>query len=202
MTEKPMLFSDEMIRAILADKKTQTRRVVKHPDGCLTGDCPHEFETECKVAMEDAAQWKKGDRIWVREAWQVPEYEDRKPSDIPESAHIVYRADYTDPYDPAAEFRKWRPSIHMPRCFSRITLEVTGVRIERLDEISEADAIAEGIHKFAGIDLFGFNPKGTPGPLVGGSAKEAFALLWESIYGPGSFDERWVLVIEFKKTEC
>lgn len=201
MTEKPMLFSDDMVRAILADKKTQTRRVVKHPDGCLTGDCPHEFGTECKVAMEDAAQWKKGDRIWVREAWQVPEYEDRTPSKIAVAAHVVYRADYTDPHDPAAEFRKWKPSIHMPRCFARIILDVTSVRVERLDEISEADAIAEGIEsRQTAIDTLyrrydqAFGE--TNYPVC------SFGSLWESIYGKGSFDERWVLAIEFKKTEC
>lgn len=156
-----------------------------------------------------------GDRLWVRESHAI--YKDAFVREKGEEV-ILYRADASaywnmTPHDHIeAEFNplrdssdyepKWTPSIHMPRWASRITLEITGVRVERLNAISEEDAKTEGIHNFGGgLGLFGYDPEGTPGPMVGGSAVEAFALLWESINGPGSWSANpWVWVIEFKRS--
>ena len=91
----------------------------------------------------------------------------------------------------------WKPSIHMPRWASRITLEVTGVRVERLQDISEADAIAEGV---TGVSSGGVTLFTTTGVNCFQAAKDAYAALWELINGPGSWDANpWVWVVEFKR---
>lgn len=168
MKERPILFSGPMVRAILEGRKTQTRRVIRLPHNNplgawepttagggtvkYVGDIP---------APEIAAIWHTrtgdcyicplgdvGDRLWVREAWQHSNHP-LGPYDA--DCLVFYRADYLDdPHGPDGEkspegkYRTWRPSIHMPRAASRITLEITGARAERMQSISEADAIAEG----------------------------------------------------------
>ena len=125
-----------------------------------------------------------GDHLWVRESWRAPrEFDAVAPRDIPPGTDVWYEAQDKVPFHPS-NFGKLRPSIFMPRSLSRITLEVTGVRVERLQDISEADARAEG----------------TPFPFggwVGGYQK-----LWESINGPGSWEANpWVWVVEFKRVQ-
>ncbi len=131
-----------MVRAILDGRKTQTRRVIKEKlmrgEGAHVNNCPY---------------GKPGDRLWVRETWQGPLFYDEIPEDwnsdkykTPE--YCYYKAsgdscDFTDSDDNFVE--RWSPSIHMPRWASRILLEVTNVRVERLHDISEEDAIAEGL---------------------------------------------------------
>ena len=162
MTERPILFSAPMVRAILDRTKTQTRRVVKLK--------PDYMETFLRLPNKVACcpYGQPGGRLWVRETFE----------DCESALHscVLYRADGGTPGT------KWTPSIHMPRWASRITLEITGVRVERLQDISEEDAISEG----------------TPFPCggwVGGYQK-----LWESIHGPGSWDlNPWVWVVEFKR---
>ncbi len=192
MTERPIIFSAPMVRALLAGTKTQTRRIIKdqtigyrfsemRPDGaylewtgtpcCGTGvwDVP-EYSGIAKVPYG-----QPGDRLWVRETFGHFERNDTlKPGDT-----IYYRAD-----GQCLEIEPWRPSIHMPRWASRITLEVTGVRVERLQEISEADASAEGA-------------AGHPdGPW------HAYRSLWSLINGPGSWDANpYCWVVEFKRLE-
>ena len=184
MTDRPILFSAPMVRAILAGTKTQTRRVVK-PAHKAWMDQPvtHQLGEWDKRPLPYG---KPGDRLWVRETWQAVSGNDRARHIMthprPDRGWLEYAATPRDD-EPAY---KWRPSIHMPRWASRITLEVTGVRVERLQDISEADAISEG----------------TPFPCggwVGGYQK-----LWESIHGPGSWDlNPWVWVVEFKRvTPC
>jgi hypothetical protein len=207
--ERPILFSGPMVRAILSGAKTQTRRIVKpqpkHDQFELCNfakskvardgtSYPAEDERFgiCDVDGEwsiECRHGQSGDRLWVRETFFCVTGE-------PGPIDCRYQADYA-----IGDFKGlWKPSIHMPRWASRITLEITGVRVERLNEISEADAMAEGIHKFHSLELYGYDPNGTPGQMVGGTAIEAYALLWESINGPGSWAANpWVWVIEFAK---
>jgi hypothetical protein len=129
--ERPILFSGAMVRAILDGSKTQTRRVVKYRD--YAEDDSQVHATECPYGQP-------GDRLWVRETWSVPPGDEVEPG-----ARLLYRADPADDaqWSPAPLFR-WRPSIHMPRWASRLSLDLTGVRVEPVQDISEADAIAEG----------------------------------------------------------
>lgn len=196
MTERPILFSAPMVRAILDGTKTQTRRVVKPCKdlgiGCELAPC--ELAGEVNAGDYSNARYQPGDRLWVRETFLIP---DARASNFPP---WVYAADYTEADRPCT---RWKPSIHMPRAASRITLEVTGVRVERLQDISEADAIAEGIEPTM------------PNPghwnwrdyLIEGGQTHAvlsYKTLWESINGPDSWDlNPWVWVVEFQRVpEC
>jgi hypothetical protein len=139
-----------------------------------------------------------GDRLWVREcfaAWWETATGKR--------SHVMgYRADIDDPYwdgfgfdDPWWLDAKWEPSIHMPRSFSRITLEITGVRLERLQEISESDARSEGVNAAPDWRHLFNDPEAM-------SYRCGFARLWESINGPGSWAANpWVWVVEFRRIE-
>lgn len=130
MKEHPILFSGAMVLAILAGVKSQTRRIAKRPDR----PCPYGIP---------------GDRLWVRETWQHNNF---PGGPYKKDCTVFYRADYfDDPHGPDGEkspegrYRWWSPAIHMPRSASRLMLEVTDTRLERLQAISEADAIAEGV---------------------------------------------------------
>ncbi|EGU0213876.1 hypothetical protein JEA88_005330, partial [Salmonella enterica] len=195
MNERGMIFNAEMVRAILDGRKTQTRRPVKFPlidknMGCeLAGN---------ELAGELAAHnyWnspygKPGDRIWVRETFRVHS----RATDV---ATLVYRASVRNSWteqthrvpiavcDKPATPEKWTPSIHMPRWASRILLEITDVRVERLRDLSEEDAKSEGITPPAG------------GVLPGWEYRINFRDLWMDIYGTDSWEANpWVWVIEF-----
>ena len=203
--EKPILFSGEMVRAILDGTKTQTRRLVKEPEyfGCFTGDCPHEKQSDCNVAI---AQWCKehspyggaGDELWGKETFS-PWADEFTKKACHSKDLAVYRADYDDGTPPlgVGGCEHWKPSIFMPRALSRITLEITAVRVERLQDISDADAIAEGVSVklSAGIASSACGGKPTP-------AQFEYYALWESINGKGSWAKNpWVWVIEFKRKE-
>lgn len=194
MRERPILFSAEMVRALLAGTKTQTRRVAKEFDAepgkmdAILRRFPH--QNGCPYGAP-------GDQLWVRETWATNEGA---------AGGVCYRADTGQ----CATFQRiangeathavgrWRPSIHMPRWASRITLEVTGVRVERLQGISEADAVAEGIesHDDDGATYYGPFGKGDACPI------RAFRALWESINGAGSWDANpFVWVVEFRRLQ-
>ncbi len=196
-----------MVRALLAGSKTQTRRMLRNPEsyGCPTGDCPHDKQAECNAAMQENAlpdvRVAVGDRLWVREAWRTAKVADElKPNQLcgGEYTPVWYEVD-RDNCDAHGRYRHAR---HMPKWASRLTLLVTDVRIERLQDISEADAIAEGI----GRDLIpdGLIPGGNTGfgfPGYSGfaTAKSAYAALWDSINGPGAWDANpWVVAISFE----
>lgn len=206
--ERPVLFSGPMVRAILAGRKTQTRRIVKpqpefdrgallHADfgikdrngDRLLVDANHDgkFAETCKCCPHGVP----GDRLWVRETWT--------PDHAPFYPHFpaVYRADAGfeyernekgETYSPEQKAwfpYRWRPSIHMPRWASRITLEIVGVGVERLQDISEADALAEGVT--------------LPDPQLE-TYYSGFKSLWQSINGPDSWSlNLWVWVIQFQK---
>lgn len=202
--ERGMIFNGEMVSAILDSRKTQTRRIVKGADGavkfCKEWDINGE-EIFVVLGEKDHTGMNPvlgaiscpfggvGDRIWVRETWAR--------YNIDQNSHdIAYRA--TTPADWPEEGR-WRPSIHMPRWASRILLEITDVRVERLREISQADAEAEGVGKLKKGFWKNYQPGWTEFQLT---ARGSFATLWKSIYGDESwYADPWVWVIEFKRIE-
>lgn len=183
MKERPILFSGQMVNAILEGRKTQTRRIVKpqpSPADILAGDIiycgPMGVIQRCPYARE------VNNRLWVRETF----YECVDNND-----KIHYAANGEPPTTERRHYKK-RPSIFMPRLASRITLEITGVRVERLQDISEEDAIKEGVtieNDPAYIAAFGKD-----------TAKLTYQILWESINGHGSWEKNpFVWVIEFKR---
>ena len=205
MKERPILFSAPMVRAILAGTKTQTRRVVKpvgdddsfvlqdYGDGWWPyrsddGESPMKGDNEIPHACPYG---HPGDRLWVRETWRVcggREYEYQQ-----DRSQVMYRATHQEDGFPLAwESYVWRPSIFMPRWASRITLKVTGVRVERLQDISIADAMAEGVVE-TNANLRGLEPCM--------EWRYAYEDLWRQINGPDSWDANpWVWVIEFRRT--
>jgi len=230
MKERPILFSGAMVRALLDGSKTQTRRAVKlqvqHDDSWVGGlKIVHKRVTQALLTFNqlggkplgsDAAicpYGQPGDRLWVRETFldtQGTGIEHRDESGL--RHRYAFAAD-CGPGSYGDQARKdyglkWKPSIHMPRAASRILLEIVSVRVERLQDISEADAIAEG-GRFIdfGKNKFGQQQPGwrcdrlpcSPDDALD-SAKWAYANLWESINGTGSWDANpWVWVVEFKR---
>ncbi|ELC6409450.1 hypothetical protein Q8V89_002911 [Enterobacter hormaechei] len=220
MTERGMIFNSDMVRAILDGRKTQTRRIIKDCTvgrdpiskfiqigkkfiGCYPEDVPELIRECCPYGVP-------GDRIWVRETFQGPLFDfeqmeayQEDSSKFKKPEFCVYKADGK----PAPEFFDaddnlhcgWRPSIHMPRWASRITLEITGVRVEQLKSISEEEARSEGIARLREGFWNHYQPGWTQHQL---SARGSFATLWDSIYGFGDWDRNpWVWVVEFKRIE-
>lgn len=207
MSEKPILFSAPMVRAILAGNKTQTRRIVKpqpsdhwaprvgryHPTVVNKRTGEEEPGPEIFGASDEEegrkAKYAPGDLLWVKEVWaQYPVEMNPEPCDW------WYRA--TRDVLPPGHTR-WKSPIYMPREASRITLEVTAVRVERLTEISEGDAIAEGI---ACDGKHGWHSHS--GDMRHNAPSHAFRALWESINGVGSWDlNPWVWVYECKRVK-
>ena len=148
---KAIRFSGEMVRAILDGRKTQTRRVIKLPKNSTITPCGNgEYQILHSTShptlglpgkILKCPYGRPGDRLWVREMWSCIGAEHVKPSDIAPGYTVYYHA---DPIEKIWRVGKWRPSIHMPRWASRIALRVTDVRVERLQEITEANAKAEG----------------------------------------------------------
>lgn len=207
MTERGMIFNSEMVRAILDGRKTQTRRIIKDCTvgkdpiskfiqigkkfiGCYPEDVPELIRECCPYGVP-------GDRIWVRGTWaeagaSAPDlklYRANYPAHVPTHYENV----------PPAEDVRWTPSIHMPRWASRITLEITGVRVEQLKSISEEEARSEGVARLREGFWKHYQPGWTQHQL---SARGSFATLWDSIYGSGEwYRNPWVWVIEFKRIE-
>ena len=186
-----------MVRAILAGNKTQTRRVVKPqpeqwttPDGCGTSAIWPAVNHNGRVAAMRCPYGQPGDRLWVRES--------TAEDCIGSASFARYTADGFTSRIAWWYSRKACPSIHMPRWASRILLEITAVRVERLQDISEADALAEGVIEGAGDFAGCFSVPGTQA-MSGTTAKECYARLWYDINGAGSWAANpWVWVIEFK----
>lgn len=205
MKERPIIFSTPMVKAILEGRKTQTRRVVKpQPNATHDGE-PYwfsggyrawEYRSTTDVLRKGGnvlpcPYGKPGDRLWVRESgWERPE---RTAKMMREGAdtwpRFAYVADSWSE-DDHADFKRWgfkrRPSIHMPRWASRITLEITAVRVERLNDISESDALAEGAI--------------VPGWPGAECAVDAFHEIWSTINGPSAWSANpWVWVVVFQR---
>ncbi|MCD5326717.1 ASCH domain-containing protein [Chromobacterium piscinae] len=208
--ERPILFSGDMVCALLAGAKTQTRRIIK-PQPDVTEERLRELDAWIDgftLSQQVDGAWQHGfinaqcpygepgNRLWVRETWRKVGAEcgcSEAPCGCPKPGDIVYRATQDD------GDCKWRPSIHMQRAACRILLEITDVRVEQLQDISEADAIAEGCeakpcdHKRQSCEDIG---------CYGPTAAGAFHWLWNQLNGPDSWNANpWVWVIEFKRVE-
>jgi hypothetical protein len=208
MKQRPILFSAPMVRALLDGSKTQTRRVAKikrvdaHPQNPIIQVATMEgvgkqFWANSQISHPNhiskaCPHGQVGDQLWVRETWcdvyGAGGNEHRRKKEV------MYRADgETDPN----VVPRWTPPIHMPRWASRITLEITGVRVERLQDITAADALAEGIVQAADG---GYHLADTR--HYSDSPDESYASLWEHLNGEGSWNSNpWVWVIEFKKVK-
>lgn len=216
MKERPILFNGEMVVEVLDDNKIHTRRVIVpqprvlyndegdgkllEPDNWLrdsdgnwmprVGDVPGDL-IRCPYGI-------RGDRLWVREAFSVYHRADATPvRGQPHDPFVVYRADDDEPESniPLTEPFRWRPSIHMPRKHSRINLEIVDVRVERVQDITEAGARAEGVVGCARQNSY---PRGTDGQ----PDRAEFPILWDSINksrGYGWDTNPWVWVVEFKR---
>lgn len=216
--ERPILFSTPMVQAILEGKKTQTRRIIKpQPSECdhtsfvdadwkNTGFTPSRISIKygrlycanCGAGTERSKDYggqmcpygKTGDILWVRESWRFAGGYEKKPDTrVMSPADFIYRADeeWSGPF---------KPSIHMPRNACRIFLEITDIRVERLHDISEEGAIAEGIEDLTGGQKLSFRNyiNGHPMTPVG-----SFKSLWKKINGEENWNQNpWVWVIEFK----
>lgn len=201
--ERPILFSGPMVRALLDGRKTQTRRVVK-PQPVKDGHFWTLFGagwsgTYCPAVPGHSLAVRgpyggPGDRLWVREAFDVGMTSSRqwvryRADDSVAPIGDEHREALLDNWDNHPSPR-WRPSIHMPRWASRLTLELTGVRVERVQDISEADAIAEGC---SGIGGTGYDECESP--------RDEYRRLWSDINGPASWDANpWVWVLKFAVT--
>lgn len=186
MTDKPIIFSAPMIRALLDGRKTQTRRILKPqpPEGLMP-----ERMAIAGEAQPVGAPWSRCDRLWVREAFV--RYYDLDDNDMRVGPlKIAYRADggfrWLDAdTDTFRDTPPWKPSIHMPRWASRLTLIVTDVRVQRLQDINEADARSEGW-------------KAPPDGVIGWHPIGWFSDLWNSIHGPDAWDANpWVAALTF-----
>jgi hypothetical protein len=195
MKERPILFSAPMVRALLDGSKTQTRRVAKNVNHVSSGGAPMCIDPNSDDWSVKCPYGQPGDQLWVREAW----HDNSGAYKAGKSQPIYYRADFQQgAYNTVL---RWKPSIHMPRWASRIELEITSVRVERLQDISEADAKKEGIEPFTDFKKSGHWLRYDKDTLNGyvGNPVESYASLWESINGPGSWDlNPWVWVVEFK----
>lgn len=209
MRERPILFSGPMVRAIIEGRKTVTRRAIKHqPDVPVTDAIPRRDYPHGPATADwywrpqyghlngvPSSGWdfkcpygQPGDRLWVREAWA-----ETYVAQAPGEKWVVYRecdnrTDYGGP---------WKPSIHMRRRDSRILLEITDVRVERLQAITYREAIAEGIHS----DVRKWFATDDGGPAFS-IPEQAFQHLWSLINGQESWNVNpWVWVVEFKRVE-
>jgi len=195
---KPIIFSGQMVQAILAGRKTQTRRIMKPQPAAGWWDISRQFSPDgnyydkrCNplfwIPAADGKEvnnryGKPGDLLWVRETW----YDD---ADFGEDPIYVYRADSQDfPRGSSS----WKPSIHMPKSAARIFLHITNICVERLQDISEEDAKAEGTKPLKPLNTSEWR----------GDHHFAFSRLWANINGQDSWYENpWVWVVSFERVE-
>lgn len=212
--ERPILFSALMVRAIQEGRKTVTRRAVKIQPrsradiGSYGKGQPFIRNPDATKRNPECPYGRPGDRLWVRETWYCDHFEAMrgpylKPDDLNVSEAIddgtlVYAADGLTPYE--ADQPIWKPSIHMPRWASRILLEITDVRVERLQAISDKQAMAEGVRLYADHAALGdwYHVEGKE--TYSADPRKSFELLWSSINGPTAWDANpWVWAVEFKR---
>lgn len=188
MKERGILFSGPMVRALLAGTKSQTRRAAadRHFSAAFHARCPAVGVERALAAMwDDPAHVKRpygrpGDQLWVRETWRPEWFVGERRIRYLAGGEGIAPEGVGAAFDELVSRRpagRWRPSIHLPRWASRITLEVVAIRVERLNAITEADALAEGV-----------------------GARSAYAMLWDEINGAGAWRANpWVWVVEFRR---
>ncbi|RJL15297.1 hypothetical protein C9E82_05105 [Paracoccus siganidrum] len=213
MADRPILFSGPMVRAILDGRKSQTRRILNirgHKSFSEFGpsDTPgydwHFRDAHMRwhdlrdSRLRELLPYAPGDRLWVRETWTARMEHGWTIADARSRMYreeILYKADGHDSID------GWWPSIHMPREFSRLTLIVTDVRVQRLQDISEADALAEGVER----DSDGWRDYQMPTTQCCGNARDSFRTLWDSLNagrGYGWDRNPWVAAVSFQAHRC
>lgn len=187
MNQRGIIFSKPMVLALLADIKTQTRRKLK-------------FQPANESELPDLAACpygQPGDRLWVREAWRtLKEYDTKQPGELPRDTPLRYEADQ---HYNQLEFEpgRLRQGIFMPRWASRLELEITHVRLQRLQDTSASDAVAEGAQAVLGDTreedyLADEEDEDVLGPL------DLYRAVWESLHGAGSWElNPWIWVVEF-----
>lgn len=209
MKQTGLMFKGDLVRAILEGRKTQTRRVVKadwiQSERAPLQTNPGRFHFWCS-GEHDCPFGKPGDLIYVRETWMDLQGTGVEYISDGKLQRYAYAAD-TPPGSYGDECRKeyglkWRPSIHMPKSAARIWLEITGVRVERLQDISNEDALAEGVNRIShGREGYFYSAiRNDPHPKNWCYPDDAFRELWDSTGGDWSANP-WVWVIDFKHTD-
>jgi hypothetical protein len=244
MKEHPILFSTPMVQAILEGRKTMTRRILKpQPDDDGLWDdtnLPRSLQSTLKgwngstEETGESREWKcpygqVGDILWVRESWNMCPKDQLTPNEfyierhdgLPEGEWAwVYMAESKEEKHishPEWGKKRWKPSTHMPKAACRIYLEIIGIKVERLQDISEVDAIDEGVmsikwdtvlswfprYKYLHDEWFKRKNGGViEKPPLGPSPSQIFQALWQSINGEESWEENpWVWAITFKKID-
>lgn len=224
MKERPILFSGEMVRAILEGRKTQTRRVVKplpswqvhsvcKPDGAADPWAVwfHYPETDRVGHLRECPYGKPGNRLWVRETWASGYQNGCWGTIFAADKTFVQgkRAHAKGPHFHAKEIGehvRWKPSIHLHRWASRILLEITDVRVQRLHDIKADDAIAEGVEKLAEFPCItpyrNYGVKQPAGAHNFSTPQASFMSLWMMINGADSYNANpWVWALTFKRVE-
>lgn len=207
MKETGLMFKAPLVRAILEGRKTQTRRIVKRLPLRINRDAN---AMEIDVANIENGEFAKrvpcpmgqpGDRIYVRETWQHANF---PLGPYQEGTPVFYRADYLHESDPdyadaeRTVRRNWLPSIHMPKQAARIWLEITGVRVERLQDMSKADAVRDGgLHQLPATGRYVVNQGDQYFGMATHDPRELFQEIWESTGGDWAANP-WVWVIDFK----
>lgn len=222
MNDKPIIFSGAMVKATMAGEKTQHRLPITWVKGIgkVTEFQKSDTPGYDWIMRDKRMHWNDlrhnnllkrcpypvGTRLWVRETWGVaPCYNDKPPAALSflSARNVDYKADPRR-YQ-GVHVDKWRPSIHMPRWASRITLEVTGVKVERVQEISEEDARAGGVEAIPHVGpMRAFGWKDYSGGIGFFRAAESFRTLWDSIYASRGYSwdaNPWVWCLEFKRVE-
>lgn len=195
--EKPILFNTLMVQAILEDRKVETRRIInpKNNDG-IRASMIYKSGLKDSDGNEVKKPYHIGDTLWVRETWcRIPNIRAFK-------VQTIYKADYKDgDFDELNKLYpkaiRWKPSIHMPRAESRLFLKVTAVKMQRLKDITEPEALNEGFISTAVTNLKGDD-------YTGLFAHEHFIDVWDDIYakqGNGWDFNPWIWVIKFERIE-
>jgi hypothetical protein len=182
--ERPIIFSTDMVSAILGGRKTMTRRIYKNADPKL--DLWAIFKHSAPYILSQCPYGKPSDKLWVRETWCDDLVADGEGDPL-----ITFKADFPELTG------VWKPSIHMPKAAARIWLEVTDVRVERLQDLKKQEALAEGVYYSHSFE--GYTTNDDASFFHSSDPITVFRRLWTSLNGPDSwYANPWVWVISFK----